>query len=363
MIGKTNMDDFALSYHTFSTVVGQTRNCHDVLAYPGGSSGGCAVALSIGLVDLAIATDTGGSIRVPAAFAGIVGLRPTTQGLISTIGTVPLSTSRDTVGPMARDVDMVRNAFQVMAHTTCDENFDVTKMRIAILDEYFEEKSLAAAGDALRVLRDELNAVSTEEWPAQASRAAMMKRRKSASMYEFKAAIESYILEKTTKHVSLEDLMEKTQKNCESNVVVDGKPQCDLVVNSILAKVHSFGSIPSSIRLDWKTTEKKVNEFFISGDWDAVVYPTFTELPTLLSKKEVQDFCPNNRLAAITGYPAVTMFGGWFSKKRPMGIEFLAMPNQECKLFAIAKEFEKRFGKIGNCMGKGSRGGQSMGRV
>lgn len=100
---KTNMHQLAFGSTTENIYLGDCRNPWAPSRIPGGSSGGSAAALAAGMVDVALGTDTAGSIRLPAAFCGVVGLRPTT-GLISTRGVDPVSTMFDAVGPMARSV-------------------------------------------------------------------------------------------------------------------------------------------------------------------------------------------------------------------------------------------------------------------
>ncbi len=100
--GKTNMDTFGRGVRTISEIGGQTRNAIDSDDAPGGSSGGTAVAIALGQADVGIGTDTCGSLRYPAAYNGIYGLRPT-PGLVSRAGIIPLSPTHDVVGPMARN--------------------------------------------------------------------------------------------------------------------------------------------------------------------------------------------------------------------------------------------------------------------
>lgn len=104
LVGKTNMDELAFSLEGANAHYGTPVNpaCPDRL--PGGSSSGSAVAVAAGLVDFALGTDTGGSVRVPASFTGIFGFRPT-HGRVSTVGVVPFSPSYDTIGWLARDAD------------------------------------------------------------------------------------------------------------------------------------------------------------------------------------------------------------------------------------------------------------------
>ncbi|GAC1355790.1 MAG: indoleacetamide hydrolase [Variovorax sp.] len=102
--GKTNMHELAFGITTNNRVTGAALNPWDPTRIPGGSSGGSGVVVAAGLVPAAIGTDTGGSVRVPSALCGVVGLRPTV-GRVSGKGIAPISTTRDTAGPIARRVE------------------------------------------------------------------------------------------------------------------------------------------------------------------------------------------------------------------------------------------------------------------
>jgi len=116
IIGKTNMSEFALSYGWlgYGSMVGQTRNPHDTLRDPSGSSSGSAVGVAAGYASLGTGTDTAGSIRAPSAFCGVVGIKPT-MGLVSRDGVIPASLSLDVAGPIARSVAGAAALLQVMA--------------------------------------------------------------------------------------------------------------------------------------------------------------------------------------------------------------------------------------------------------
>src|ERR1700676_1845543 len=117
LLGKTNMHEFAYGVTTNNPHYGPARNPWDTKRIPGGSSGGSAAAVAAGLCFGSIGTDTRGSIRIPAALCGIVGLKPG-LGRVDVTGVIPLSVTHDCVGPLARTVEDAR----IIYHAIVDDN-------------------------------------------------------------------------------------------------------------------------------------------------------------------------------------------------------------------------------------------------
>jgi len=176
LIGKTNLDEFAMGSSTENSAVRPTCNPWDVRRVPGGSSGGAAACVAAGMAPLSIGTDTGGSIRQPAAFCGVVGLKPS-YGRVSRYGLVAFASSLDQVGPLARSVEDAALLLEVIAgHDPCDSTSAAVpvpdyaaalrerpgRLTLGVVKEHFGAGLDAEVGDAIEAALDVFRRLGAE---------------------------------------------------------------------------------------------------------------------------------------------------------------------------------------------------------
>lgn len=174
IVGRTNLDEFAMGSSTENSAYGVTKNPHDTTKVPGGSSGGSAAAVAAGFALGSLGSDTGGSIRQPAAFCGTVGLKPT-YGAVSRFGLIAMASSLDQIGPFTktvRDARIVFNAIKGKDGRDATTSFDYTveplsesetkKLVIGVPKEFFISGISKEVEDAVRGVAEKLKGQQIE---------------------------------------------------------------------------------------------------------------------------------------------------------------------------------------------------------
>jgi aspartyl-tRNA(Asn)/glutamyl-tRNA(Gln) amidotransferase subunit A len=174
-VAKANLDAFAHGSSTENSDFFTTKNPHDKTRVPGGSSGGSAAAVALNMAPFATGTDTGSSVRLPAAFCGVVGLKPT-YGLVSRSGVVAMASSLDVIGPLARTVEDAALVLDVIAgrddldsttierdkESYADLSLDLKGKKIGILKEYMDDNVKADIKDRLQAAIEQLKQAGAE---------------------------------------------------------------------------------------------------------------------------------------------------------------------------------------------------------
>lgn len=182
LVGALNMGEYAYDFTGENAHDGPSRNPHDPTRMAGGSSGGSGAAVAAGMVPLALGSDTNGSIRVPASFCGVFGLKPT-YGRLSRAGTFPFVSSFDHLGPLARSTSLLALAYDAMQGpdprdpaqsrrpkepVSARLDLGVAGLRMAVAGGYFARGGAPEANAATRMVADALDVTAEIEWPEAA---------------------------------------------------------------------------------------------------------------------------------------------------------------------------------------------------
>jgi len=335
LLGKTNMMEMAYGYP--HPDFGETANPWDVTRTAGGSSGGSAAAVAAGMASAALGSDTGGSIRSPAAYCGIVGLKPT-YGAISRHGVVPLSWSLDHAGPLTRTVRDAAVMFDVLARydpldpasarrqhsatlTGLDER--VAGLRVGIVPELFEwhvePEIRRVALAAVERLRDAGVTVVENELP--------LLRLASATIMPIIQA-EATSIHWNALQQRPEDFSDALRENLRLGAMVLAKDYLDAQrLRALMA-----AEVDAALR-----------------EVDVLVFPTQPIVAPLLGVYEVASSPEDDVLdveigytgpANLTGHPAISVPCGLTAAGLPVGLQFTGRVFDEATLLRVAAAFE-----------------------
>ena len=372
ILAKLNMSELA-SGATMSSVGGASLNPHDVDRTPSGSSGGTGVAIAAGYAPVGIGTDTGGSIRGPAAANGIVGLKPT-HGLVSRDGIVPLALSFDTAGPMARHVYDVAAALGVIAGV--DPADDATRKGEGKVESDYTKflDAQALAGARLGIARDFMGQDPETDWIVEASLDAM--RAAGATFVDVK--FPKWLLSSREEfYFTIRHREFKAQIADYLKTLGPGYPKTldELLARSkALISPSADGAVPNPVRWELMGREEKSGTLedydylavrdhvlplmraMIEGvmskeKLDAIVYPTSPRRPGRTDEDPppggptspmglTSPLSPTN-IANLTGFPDLIVPAGFTARRLPIGLSFLGVAFSEPRLLALGYAFEQ----------------------
>ncbi|MCM8558186.1 amidase family protein [Sphingomicrobium sediminis] len=350
ILGKTNLSEWAnfrsqSSNSGWSAVGGQARNPYALDRTPCGSSSGSGVAVAAGYVDLAVGTETDGSVTCPAAMNGIVGLKPTV-GWVSQEGIVPISATQDTAGPMTRTVEQARHLLVAMMPEMREEPREPMQLagtRLGVLtsvrgfraDEAFAETlaKLGAAG-AILVEIDDLGV------PPEAGGAEY-----EVLLYEFKDGLNRYLATTDAARVpsrTLADLIAFNEANDRELAVFD---------QSIFELAEAKGSLDDQAYRDALALSRDGSREIIDGLLDehqveALIFPTAA--PAFLIDHVLGDRWPGGGagyLPARSGYPHLTVPMGHVDGL-PVGISFVGTAGDDWDLLDLGEAWEELRGPL-----------------
>lgn len=361
LMGKLNMDEFAMGSTTESSYFFPTHNPWDLARVPGGSSGGPAAAVAAGEAVYALGSDTGGSLRQPAAFCGIVGMKPT-YGLVSRNGVVPFASSLDTVGSLTKDVwdcALVLNA--IAGHDPLDStsvpmeipdytvflNGEIKGKRIGIIREMMDDGLDAGIAEVFKKAVNKL-----EELGAVVEECSLPTADSSVSIYHIISSAEGSsnlarfdgvrygyrAVPEKGKDYNLEEMYMRTR----------GEGFGSEVKRRILMGTYVLGSgCYEKYYLKAAKVRTLIREDFqrLLQQFDVLITPTTPNLPFRLGEEVDESLTVNNidkftLPVNIAGLPAISLPCG-FVEDLPVGMQIIAPAFAESALFQIAYAFEQ----------------------
>jgi len=359
IVGKTNLDEFAMGSSTENSAFGPTRNPHDTSRVPGGSSGGSAAAVAADYVPLSLGSDTGGSIRQPAALCGVVGVKPS-YGAVSRYGLIAFASSLDQIGPFAHDVTDAALCLDVISGndpldatsipaaltpTLPTLNDGVAGMRIGIIDELMTDGI-----DADVIARTEEAAAALTAAGATVERVSIPATIYGLAAYYLIAPAEASSNLARFDGVRYGQRVEG-QNVAAMNVATRSAGFGDEVKRRIMLGTYalSSGYYDAYYGKAQRVRTLIANEFAAAYEsFDLLLSPTSPSTAFEVGAKSdpmalyMCDVCtiPSN----LAGHPAMSVPFGVGDDGLPVGVQVLAPMLEEAKMFRAAKVLEDAVG-------------------
>ncbi|MYL64164.1 amidase [Bacillus hwajinpoensis] len=358
IIAKTLLPDFATSWFAFSSSGGETKNPYDLNRDPGGSSSGSAAGVAANFGTVAIGEDTGGSIRLPASFNNVFGVRVTT-GLISRNGMSPLVHFQDTAGPMTRSVKDAAILLDTLVGYDSTDPFTAASLYAKDAGNYANGlNNNVIKGTRVGILRE---AFGSEDNPESAQVNEVVNKA-IASMEEAGVTVIDPITIPDLQKYNEETALYLTQSKHDIDNFI--KQKSDQTIDSIFQtnQYHPLldlfkGIVGGPVNPEedpnyykqlnaQERFKREIENVMAKHDLDAIVFPDVQILPP--TKKELHEekwtvltFPTNTLISSQTGLPSISMPGGFTKEGLPVGVQILGKSFDEATLLRIAYSYEQ----------------------
>ena len=364
VIGKTNMDEFAMGSTTETSAFALTKNPRNQSHVPGGSSGGSCAAVAAGEVPLSLGSDTGGSIRQPAAYCGVTGLKPT-YGSVSRYGIVAYASSMDQVGPIAGNVSDCAALYEVLAGNDPKDGTMTRKERKLSLPEFSDAAEAAEAVKGVRIglPKEYLGEGTTDEVKEAVRQAAALLERNGAAVEEISLPLTEYVVSayyiiacaEASSNLSrfdgvkygyraedAEGLHAMYRKSRSEGFGEEAKRR--ILLGSFVLSAGYYDAYYLKALKVKRLIKEEFEKVFAS--YDCILSPTTPTTAPKFGKSlgnPLQMYLGDVDTAAVNlaGLPAISVPCGFDKKGLPIGIQFIGDWFGEEKLLCTAAAYEK----------------------
>jgi mandelamide amidase len=344
VFGKLNMHELSYGVTSNNSAFGAVRNPYGQSRIPGGSSGGAGAAVASGMAPAALGTDTGGSVRIPAALCGVVGFRPSI-GRYSQRGIVPVSATRDTAGPLCRGVDDA--AFidaAIMAEPDRLDSIAPGDLRLGIPANHYFDHLHAETGAVMATTLERLRAAGCNlidvtldgiEAPTEACGFPI-------ALYETKRDLARYLAENAPDGPSLEELIARIESpDVKAILSMMPTPEYDAMA----------GAYRDAIENRRPKLQKILRDCIAQGRLDAILFPTTILPATPIGEDDLVDlggreaplfpsFVHNTDPGSTAGIPGITLPAGLSASGLPIGLGLDGPFGCDRRLLAVAHTLE-----------------------
>ncbi|KAB1188361.1 MULTISPECIES: amidase [Haloferax] len=362
ILAKTNLPDWATSWFGYSSIIGRTKNPYDLARDPGGSSSGTGAAVAANLGTVGIGEDTGGSIRLPAAYNNLFGLR-VTPGLLSRNGMSPLVVSQDTPGPMARTAKELAQILDVTVGYDAEDEYTAVNELTEDAGHYVDSLDAdALSGARIGVLRDAFGDEDDPESGPVTRKVNEAIETMADAGAEIVDPVEVPDLDTHLENTSLYILQSKRDLNeffaARDDAPVDSvaelyeSGQYHEILDLLIGIAEEGPEDPTEDPDYWKSVaaqlqfQRTVLNVYAAHDLDILLCPDVQVIPPTAEAIEAGEldtltFPTNTILASQAGLCAVSVPTGLTDDGHPVGVELIGKPYRETTVLSLAYAFEQ----------------------